>query len=364
MQSVTAVIVNYRTAASTALAARSVLDDEPRCRVVVVDNSDMPSEARLLRDLLPAAAELLVAPRNLGFGGGCNWGVRHVPASVYWMVNPDVRVVPGCLGHLLEALDVDLRLGAVAPQQFLDSSLSWKFSAAVLPSPIDDWARRSALACASVRDRFDRAVRAETFRLWSAAPYSPVVRQRALSGSNLLVRHACLRSSGDLFDPRYFMFYEDSELSLRLRRDGWTLAIVPAARAVHEWRLHPYKAALMDSSRPQYFDNCFPSSPWLGRPARSCEPGAATCSIDSCAQPIRWPEESRLDLPADWRTSWMVELSPSVLFSPSVGHLGQGECLSWEASVLDAFPGARLYARVSSPLTGFKSAMVRFVDAP
>ena len=53
-----------------------------------------------------------------------------------------------------------------------------------------------------------------------------------VSASCWLARVDPLRRVG-LFDPRFFLYFEDVDLCLRLRRGGWRLAVQPRARCVH-----------------------------------------------------------------------------------------------------------------------------------
>ena len=76
----------------------------------------------------------------------------------------------------------------------------------------------------------------------------------ALSGSVLLLRRDAVLQAGGLFDPAYFMFFEDTDLGQRLRRAGWRLLVEPRARAWHRWHNRPQKAALMVQSERIYLE--------------------------------------------------------------------------------------------------------------
>jgi GT2 family glycosyltransferase len=52
------------------------------------------------------------------------------------------------------------------------------------------------------------------------------------SGEAFLIRAAAVRSTG-VFDETFFSYYEDAELSMRLRRDGWGIDVVPSAVVDH-----------------------------------------------------------------------------------------------------------------------------------
>lgn len=339
---VCAVLVNYRGAEEVAAAAASVLADSPAVELVVVDNSESPDEAQRLRARLPPQARLIVAPHNLGFGAACNLALQTSGAEAAWLVNPDVRVLPGCLAALVGALQEHLGLAAVAPRQTLDLGQRWLLPPSTLPTAIDQWARVQACASARARRRYVRAARALALRLWTARGAEPVP-QRALSGAALLVRRRCLLPGESLFDPRYFMYYEDSDLCLRLRRRGWRLATVPAARAVHLWRLAPHKAGLMAQAEPLYFERHFAGNRWLGRQA------AATDAALPRFRPVAGAAD--LQVPPALQAGWVFELSPAPLVDPAAALLGRGAQLPWPEEVLAACGPVPVYGRLG-PIDG------------
>lgn len=352
MQSVTAILVNYRGAADIVLAAQSVRADAPAAAIVVVDNSECPVQAAQLRAQLPPGAELLVAPSNLGFGAACNWGAAHLPADGYLLVNPDVRLLPGCVDRLVHAMARNPDIGGIAPSQFLDEAQTWRFSPAWLPCAVGVWARERAMRAVSAQGRVARAVRAESFRLWAAGDTTLPLRQRALSGAALLVRQRCLDPAFGLFDPRYFMYYEDSDLCVRLRRRGWHLAVLPGAKALHLWQMGGHKHDLMMQAEPIFFGAHHADSVWLEKARRER-------LMPIVFQPDQvWHKGSELRVPSAWQAGWMLELSPLPVFLPSVGCLGSGPVVQWPASVAQAVGGAPFYARLTPLAPGSHRPLV------
>ena len=74
----------------------------------------------------------------------------------------------------------------------------------------------------------------------------------------LLLRRQALLDAGGLFDPAYFMFFEDTDLGQRLTRAGWQMQVDPRARAWHAWRHRPEKAALMAQAERVYLQRYHP----------------------------------------------------------------------------------------------------------
>jgi hypothetical protein len=225
----------------------------------------------------------------------------------------------------------------VAPRQFLDEAFAWLLPPAWLPTALRAWVAERTLREPAQRPRWSRAARAESLRCWAAgAP----LRQRALSGSMMMVRRAALDASramrGELFHARYFMYFEDVDLCLRLRREGWHLALVPAAQAVHRWRNATHKAALMQQGMPAYFDEHFGlSDRWLARrDALAIRPPGPPWDMQ--ARPL---EDTTLRIDPDGQDAWCVEVSPYPNLWPAAGSLGRGPATLDLSEVLDAISG-------------------------
>ena len=160
----------------------------------------------------------------------------------------------------------------------------------------------------------ERSLRTQRQRMASGEPFEVDF----LAGAVLMLRRAAVLAAGGLFDPDYFMFFEDSDLSLRLRRSGWKLAMLPHANAVHEYRHKSLKPEMMARSRDQYFRKRFS---WFHRLS-----GGMT-RIDRLARPVplhRWfdvlarPCRTVEDFYAQTGQAAVVAFSPSMLMMPAI----------------------------------------------
>lgn len=339
MKSCCAILVNYHGAADIAEAVKSILLDAPELDIVVVDNSNDAHECARLAALLPSKVRVLNPKENLGFGRGCNLAWSATSSKFVFFVNPDVRLDHGCTRALLQAMEENPALAAVAPRQFLDQECEWHMPPAWLPTSVRAWVHEKAMRDSTAALRVARAARAENLRLWTAG--SPI-RQRALSGGVFMLRRSALPLDELPFDPRFFMYFEDSDLCMRLRRQGAEMAIVPSARAVHAWRNLPHKATLMADGARVYFDKYYPDDRgWLYR-SRSMGPlpkfpgGFQFSPAPSPAVPVA----------SEWQAGWLLELSPSPLLQPAIGMLGSGDVAQVSQATLSCFEGASVYGRL------------------
>lgn len=218
---VLAAIVNHGSAnvPMTTRAAASVLEQaaDVDLAVVVLDSGSGADAVRELRSSLDRRAEVRAIAVNRGYGAAANEAIKLARArgiDLVWVLNNDLLVEIGALASLVSALQADKTLAAVVPVTVSDGS-----PAVVLGAGVDlsmSWAR--------ARHRHEG-------RDPSAIPKG-VERVDAIEAAAALVRVAATASIG-AFDERFFMYWEDTEWSVRARRAGWRLGVALDARVHH-----------------------------------------------------------------------------------------------------------------------------------
>ncbi|QFZ23222.1 glycosyltransferase [Saccharothrix syringae] len=228
---VSVVVVNYRGAEDTTTCLRALYGelDYPadKLQVVVVDNASGDGSAERIRAAEPRA-EVVEAPANLGFAGGCNLGVEHARGTVVAFLNNDARPHRDWLRAAVRVLRAEPSVGAVASKvldweggsiDFVDGGLTW-FGMGY---------KRHA---GQPDDGSHDAPRDVLFG----------------TGSALVARASVFRELGG-FDDRFFMFYEDVDLGWRMNLRGWRVRYEPASLTYHR---HHASMSQVDSSRELY----------------------------------------------------------------------------------------------------------------
>lgn len=109
----TAVLVNWRQPDRTLAAVAALRAQTVPPAIVVVDNGSADGSLERLRAGLGDDVTLIAQAHNLGFGGGCNPGMRHAlatGASHVWLINNDAIPAHDCLERMLEAARGDQRI--------------------------------------------------------------------------------------------------------------------------------------------------------------------------------------------------------------------------------------------------------------
>lgn len=347
MPAVCAILVNYFSAPLTARAVHSVLEQggglPGALEVRVVDNSADAAEAARLRQMLPAQVTLHVNDSNEGFARACNRAFAGSRAPFVLLLNPDALLLPGALTSLTQVLVRDAQAGAAGPRTYWDEGREYLMPPSTFPSVgsrLGDLAAQHWPWADRLRSRLFRA------RARSAWHGRSPQQVPALSGGHVLLKRSALEAAGGLFDERFFMYWEDSDLMQRLRAVGYSLWLVPQAEAVHAYTHSPEKGRLIGSGWPAYFEKHFAPG-WLPWSAleRLLGPAAALAPT-----PPRAPLENGdlvLSVPPEWQGAWLLEISPNRDFVPAIGHLGRGPVARVPAHLHRRLAGAVYHLRLT-----------------
>ncbi len=193
-----------------ALKATLGLDDD----VVVVDNASTDRTRNIVEEEYPWVI-LVRSEINRGFGAGCNLGASASHSRYLVFLNPDTEPCPGWLDALLAGLQQAQNAGLATARVLLARS----------PNRVDTFGNEVHISGIT------------TSRGWGepAECHTRLVDVSAVSGACFAVSRELFRRLGG-FDERLFLYYEDTDLSLRARFAGYRCIAVPHARVLHDHR--------------------------------------------------------------------------------------------------------------------------------
>ncbi len=348
-----AIIVNYKAAGLTQQAVESVLDSASLgpVQVVVVDNSEDKEEAERLRLALPPSVALRVSSENIGFGRACNLAFEEFGGDQVLLINPDARLLPGCLLRLQRTLSTRERAGAVSSHIFWDEKRRFYLPSSY-PPPLfelqpflDIWGPQAHI------NRLVSAIwRYHSIKVWrSKRP----VRVRNLSGGLVLLKREAVQKAGGLFDPRFFLYFEDTDLFIRLRKKGYALFVEPRAQAIHYYDQcgqadRERKRSLMARSHLLLLEKHRQGLRARIRKVMRHLRARSTAGIDPIWQP-GFTSPFFLEVPACLQSDWLFEVSPNPTFIPCAARFGRGAFMDFPEECWDMLAPGRYFGRLGYP---------------
>lgn len=208
------IVLNYNSPAMTLDCLRSVLNLRyPNFRVLIVDNASTDDSVISLRNAVSKEEKvrLLVNETNEGYAGGNNRGIEcalSAGADFIFILNNDTLLEPGCLAPLIEAMEADPQVG-------------------VCGGPIIHL---------SIGETADYGYGMDLFTgkwyLWPGAKDGRPAEVGHIGGAAMLLRSEMVRRIG-MFDSRFVLVHEDTDLCFRARKNGYKVCAVPAPRVRH-----------------------------------------------------------------------------------------------------------------------------------
>ena len=232
---VTIITVNYNTRASIEKSIQALNDSiiKEHIRYIVVDNSDDQQLANLIESKY-SKVQYFSSLGNIGFGRGCNIGLEHVDTHYCLLLNPDAFINMTDLETMLSFMDTHSNVAFLGP--CIHEPDGTFQMAGGLPTPYDiiKVATGFGIPCSTKR---------------KILPGNRPFKTDWLSGAIVLVRMKALDEIG-FFDPRYFLYFEETDLCRRLLNADWEIWATGEAEGFHE------KAGSTSSAKKLMYFGC------------------------------------------------------------------------------------------------------------
>lgn len=231
------VILNWNGLFDTLECLKSVFKlDYPDFQVIVVDNGSVDNSVKSLREAYPEVI-MIESKSNLGYSGGNNIGMKYAfenGGDYIWLLNNDTVVESDTLSILVNAAEKELDIGLVSPIiyyynepkkiQFCGSYVDWKNQTIQYPEITDRNLRGNEIF-----------INGKEVCLW---------------GTALLIKKNIVDKIGYI-DERYFVYWEDTEYSLRALRNGYRNLVCISSNVYH--KVLPSLTSISGIRRPHYY---------------------------------------------------------------------------------------------------------------
>jgi len=227
------IIVNYNGLQLLKKHLPSVSKTEyPEFDILVVDNGSSDDSVEFLRQRYPDV-KIVRSKENLGFGRGNNFGVYKYPNyDAYVFLNNDISVESNWIQELVSVVNGKEKVGAVGCKMLYSNQKDGKYIINSAGIELDEHYLGY--------DRYDGEEDSEKFNV--------VEEVDALCGGALLVTKQAWDKVGG-FNSRMFMYYEDVDLSLRIRDFGFKLYYCGKSTVYHD---HMGSTSVLGSFKRNY----------------------------------------------------------------------------------------------------------------
>lgn len=192
--------------------------------IIVVDNSNSTKLHKKIKKLNKKIR--VIAPgENIGFGKGCNLGEKSASGEYLLFINPDTKVTKSALNLMLDKIKEDRKIGVLGPRLVSGSGKA-------LPSISSKLTRISNLVVFSFFNK-----------LWKTNPVSKKFWLHDLDRTKLqdvgVVSGACMMIPRNIFekvkgfDENFFMYFEEHDICLRIKKKGYKVIYYPKPKIVH-----------------------------------------------------------------------------------------------------------------------------------
>jgi prepilin-type processing-associated H-X9-DG protein len=216
-------IVSYKTPQLLRQTIRSIQQHLTLpFEVIVTDNASGDETTAMLRREF-SWVKLIASDKNLGFAAGNNRAFELATGDLVFFLNPDTQLTPGSVERMVEELLADENTGMVAPRlHYPDGSLqrSVRNDYSFWGSLLDNRLFPSLVTRHSGNGNV---------AFWDHSSTRTVDWAK---GAALLAKRAVLEKSG-LFDERFWIYGEEMDLCMRIRKAGFAIRFVHDAVVIH-----------------------------------------------------------------------------------------------------------------------------------
>ncbi|NQT49666.1 glycosyltransferase family 2 protein [Candidatus Kuenenbacteria bacterium] len=220
------IILNYKMRGLVKNCIKSILESEfdVPYEVIVVDNNSNDEIEKMLSEKYPQV-RFIQTGANLGMGAGNNAGIKEAQGKHVLILNPDIFVVKDSLQKLYNYINEKPDVGLVAPR-LLNPDKSLQYTCYRWHNFLTPIYRRTFLGKLFwAKKELSRFLMQD----WDHATTRQV---DWIQGSCLLVPKKVIDEVG-VFDDRFFMYFEDTDLCRRIRKAGYKNVYLSDAEVIH-----------------------------------------------------------------------------------------------------------------------------------
>jgi len=227
MFDIAVILINYNSSEHSINCIRSIIEktsDTLNYQIIITDNCSENEDYKKLKVFCDQInfpnLELHRSTINTGFGGGNMHGIQYAKAQFLAFVNNDTLFINDCLSVLKTNLENNPKIGIAGAQAYKQNG-DFMISLDHFASPAREIFGRTILEKINSKKYPKRKIK-----------YSNPIQVNFIPGSFMFVRAADFNEVGG-FDTNIFLYYEETDLCLRLAQNLKFAYLIPEAEFIH-----------------------------------------------------------------------------------------------------------------------------------
>ncbi len=226
---VSIIIVNYYSHEMIRNCVASIVKrtQDLSYEILVVDNGSDPENQKWLRENACTEFRWITSPDNIGFGRANNLGAKEAGGKYLLFLNPDTLLLNNAIKVMRDHLEEHGSVGAVGGALYSEDQKRIPSYCLNFDDPNDEC--RAARWGSIIGERI--AARLKGGKQDSSDPERETEAAYVFGADMMMPKDLFLELRG--FDPEFFMYAEEEELSWRIRKRGYRIVYLPQAKIVH-----------------------------------------------------------------------------------------------------------------------------------
>ncbi len=233
---VSIVLVNYNTKEITSNCIKSIIKNtkDINFEIIVVDNNSSDGSVQHFKNEFGEKIKLVESKKNLGFGGGANIGIKESTGKYILFLNTDTVITDNTIKNMFDFMErEENRNIAVIGVLLTDengSVLQSHGEFLPLKAGINEFILKAFLP-KKVNKSLLKNIKIEEYKE-KLFGEKELIEVDYIIGADMFVRRNVIDEVGT-FDEQFFMYFEEADLQIRIRRRGYKIGIIKNGSIIH-----------------------------------------------------------------------------------------------------------------------------------
>lgn len=248
---VSIIIVNYNTCELLTKCIQSIysITSDVDFEIIVVDNDSVDNSVETLQSKFKEV-KLIQSSSNLGFGKANNLGLKVASGRNIFFLNSDTLLLNNAIKILSDYIDSNPEVGICGGNLYTSTLAEANSFCRIMPGIFSEINVMSLTKISKL-----------IYGKNSSFNYTLNPLEVAyITGADMMIPKQILDKVGG-FDPDFFLYFEETELTLRIKKAGYMVKSVPAAKIIHlegaSSKDNLWKMKVYNSSRLKYYKKVY-----------------------------------------------------------------------------------------------------------